>query len=240
METMEVEGRKVQIPEYHTLWRLIYFMQNNINALAGRGAGGPVLGGPLNMGNVVKGSNSEEPSDEEFLTLGKAKEYFAPEVMAKQLGVSGEAPLSIEGLKGLAAQAQTPMVDAYDPNQVGYYDKNTLVTVNGELALVQQGSPQQYAVPAMAVPATTSTQAASADFGQILPSQALEVSINWDSPFVDSNYIPVGSILESSSVGAGLVFERFRSISASGVVGVVWNGGGIPLSGTLYAMAFHP
>lgn len=155
------DGTEIEIPEYHSLARILWTIQNGVFTLAGRGDGdAAVLGGPLNMGNVVKGANSETPDDSEFLTYQKAKSYFAPSVMAGELSSKGSSPLNIQGLPGIARDSQIPLVQEYDPNLSGNYIPGTLVTVDGALQIVTQGSPTQVLTPVYAVPSEAVMKAA--------------------------------------------------------------------------------
>ena len=176
---MEVKGRTERIIEADTFLRILQQMHTDIYALAGRGNSGPVLGGPLNMGNVVKGTNSATPADDEFLTYAKAKAYFDPSVMQLALSMKGKYKLSIQGLPGRSADPQVPLVEEYNPNLSGYYQAGTLVSQGGSLQVVQQGSPGQVLVPVRAVGLVTYGTRAAMPAAAIAGSEYYATDMGW-------------------------------------------------------------
>lgn len=121
-QRIRIEGQSIDIPQIGSLDQVFLQIWSAIYSLSGRGSGGAVLSGPLNVGqNRLFGVvNQEAPADDEALAYETAQALYAPSVMAIELSLLGSNPLNVQGLHGLLADPQMagiPVVAALpDPN----------------------------------------------------------------------------------------------------------------------------
>ena len=73
--------------------------------------------------------------------------------------------------------------------------------------------------------------------GTIAASSSATVTLQWDTPFADGNYIPQAQVLEAGGTTASLRVHHVQSVAPGKVVVVVENTDSVPHSGTLFVTA---
>jgi len=67
-----------------------------------------------------------------------------------------------------------------------------------------------------------------------------DVTITWSAAFPSTDYVPVCSVLDESASGLGIVVERMRAKTLTGITVQVFNGALLSDSGTVECVALWP
>ena len=105
------QGRSVKVPEIASTNAIILRMQQDINTLSGRSNLNKAQGPQDMAGYTVKNAvNSPSPSPGELVTYGLLQQLASPAAIRKEISIAGQTQLNVQGLHGLLADPQTPVL----------------------------------------------------------------------------------------------------------------------------------
>ena len=214
-----INGQPVKTVDADSFMRVLLRMQQDLNTLSGRTNQNKAQGPQDMAGYAIQNAvNSASPTSGEVVTYGLLQSVSSPKAIAKSISFLGQDPtarLNVQGLHGLLADPQTPIVA--DP-PVGLPNPQTtpegqLSRVGSQVYILFEGNWEPLGgLPINLVTVDSTYNAADTDHSIVCTSGSFTVTLPTTDLDVDQDFRVknMGSGLITVSAG-GTLIDKYTS-----------------------------